>query len=383
VQREHVQSGVEQVKKRIYFLSGFDPRGSSFYYRLFAEELKCYAIRTGRSLKVGRRRGQADALVSSWHVLEEGRTILEVCFLHWDDIVRDHWPRNPLVIARQGLSFAVWYLMLGGLFKISRLCPSVALCGLYPLLFFGFVVVTLTTLAWLVKVAFSAWMAPAMATLLAIGAVTLAIPLCWRLADQQGVIWLFRSILFTHQLGQARDGALRSRMVELAKRVLAHEAGDPASSLLLVGHSSGSFVMAMLAASLRREPGFERVAGRLQLLSLGQNLANLAVHKRAAGFHQDLSTLAQLPRLPWRDITSSDDYLCFAGVDPYRSCGLAIDPPEYPELQIIRLVLRLGLTNWGSLITNQFPLHFQYLQTAKPELQGGFDYFEHVLGEAS
>jgi hypothetical protein len=172
-------------------------------------------------------------------------------------------------------------------------------------------------------------------------------------------------------------------MVELAKRVLAHEAGDPASSLLLVGHSSGSFVMAMLAASLRREPGFERVAGHLQLLSLGQNLANLAVHKRATAFHQDLSTLAQLPRLPWRDITSSDDYLCFAGVDPYRSCGLAIDPPEYPELQKIRLVQRLGLTNWWSLITNQFPLHFQYLQTAKPELQGGFDYFEHVLGEAS
>ena len=366
------------LKRRVYFLSGFDPRGSSFYYRLFVEQLQAYAARTGRGLSVGRRRGQQDPLLSSWQVQEHGTPLLEVCFLHWDDIVRDHWPANPWVIAWQGLRFGLWYLLRGGLIQIARLCPSVALCGLYPLLFFGACGVALGALALLIQALVPAWFG----AVLALAAVLALLPLCWRLAEQQGVIWLFRSILFTHRLGQARDGQLRPRLRQLAQRLLEREAEWPAAQALLVGHSSGSFVMAMLAAELRRQPGFaERLAPRLSLLSLGQNLANLAVHRGASAFHADLACLAQTPRLPWRDITSRDDYLCFAAVDPYRSCGLTLEPPAYPQLQLIQLAPRLGLHSWWRLITTQFPLHFQYLHTAPPELQGGFDYFEALLGD--
>jgi len=363
---------VQGITKRVYFLSGFDPRGSSFYYRLFVEQLKAYASRKSRVLSVSRRRGQNDLLVSSWQVREGDQPLLEVCFLHWDDIVRVHWPRNPLVIAAQGFRFALWYLLQGGLIRIARLCPAVALCGFYPLLFFGTFAVLLLLLAGLVGSL--SWVVA--------GVLVLAlIPAVWRLADQQGVIWLFRSILFTHRLGQARDSALRPRLIELAERIVAIERDVPAERFELVGHSSGSFVMAMLAAELRRNRAFAaELEPRFSLLSLGQNFANLGVYKGADAFHADLRTLAQVPRLPWRDITSGDDYLCFAGVDPYRSCRVALEPPTYPQLQSVQLAQRLGLTSWWALITNQFPLHFQYLQTAVPELQGGFDYFEHLLG---
>jgi hypothetical protein len=378
-----VQHGAQAINRRVYFLSGFDPRGSSFYYRLFVEQLKAYADRSGRPLSVGRRRGQSDPLLSSWHVQDGPTTVLEVVFLHWDDIVRDHWPRNPLVIAAQGVRFALWYLLRGGLIRIARLCPSVALCGLYPLLFFGTFALLLLLLALLVGTLLTgaAGLANPLAWAMA-GVVVLAlIPAVWRLADQQGVIWLFRSILFTHRLGQARDSTLRPRLQELAARIVAIERDAPAARPELVGHSSGSFVMAMLAAELRRQPAFAaELAPRFSLLSLGQNLANLGVHQGAAAFHDDLRTLAAVPRLPWRDVTSPDDYLCFAGVDPYRSCGIALEPPAYPRLELVRLAPRLGLSSLWALITNQFPLHFQYLQTAAPERQGGFDYFEHLLG---
>ncbi|MFM7311925.1 MAG: hypothetical protein ACKO0M_01950, partial [Cyanobium sp.] len=115
--------------RKIYFLSGFDPRGSSFYYRLFVEQLKAYAAHSGRQLRVGRRRGQQDPLLSSWQVHEQGRTVLEVCFLHWDDIVREHWPASPWVIAGQALRFAGWCFGRGGVVRVARMCPSVALCG--------------------------------------------------------------------------------------------------------------------------------------------------------------------------------------------------------------------------------------------------------------
>lgn len=375
-----MQHRSEGLRQRVYFLSGFDPRGSAFYYRLFVEQLQVYAARTGRSLTVGRRRGASDGLVSGWHVVDHdngGHHVLEVAFLHWDDIVRDHWPKQPLVIGWNGFRFALWYLLRGGLLRIASLCPSVALCGLYPLLFAAACGAALALLAGLVV----ALLGPLLGGLVAALLVVLLIPRCWQLADREGVVWLFRSILFTHRLGQARDQQLRQRLEELAERIFEIEQAQPAQQVQLVGHSSGSFVMAMLAATLRRHCCFGQLAPRLRLLSLGQNLANLAVHRGAVAFHDDLRTLAQEPRIPWRDITSRHDYLCFAGVDPYRSCELTIAVPSYPQLELIELAQRQGLSNWWALITNQFPLHFEYLKTAAPELQGGFDYFETLLGE--
>lgn len=373
-----MQHGSQGLRQRVYFLSGFDPRGAAFYYRLFVEQLQAYAARTGRSLTVGRRRGASDGLVSCWHVVDNdngGNHLLEVAFLHWDDIVRDHWPKQPLVIGWKGFRFALWYLLRGGLLRIANLCPSVALCGLYPLLFAAACGVALALLAWLV----AALVGPPVGGVVAALVVLLLIPRCWQLADREGVVWLFRSILFTHRLGQARDHQLRQRLDELAARIVAIEQAEPAQRVQLVGHSSGSFVMVMLAATLRRHRSFGQLARRLSLLSLGQNLANLAVHSGAVAFHDDLCTLAQQPRIPWRDITSRHDYLCFAGVDPYSSCRIAIAAPAYPQLELIDLVQRQGLAGWWALITNQFPLHFEYLKTAAPELQGGFDYFEALL----
>lgn len=364
--------GAADLHKRVYFLSGFDPRGSSFYYRLFVEQLEAYAAQSGRSLRVSRRRGQKDPLVSSWQVVEGEIPRLEVCFLHWDDIARQNWPKNPIRLIADGVWMYAWYLLGGGMVQIARWSPMSALCGLWPLLFFSF---------WLVLVlaaslAAAQWLSPWLAPLVAAALMVLA----WRLAELQGVVWLWRSIRFTHLLGLARDSALRSRMGELAERVIAIERGAPAQQVLLVGHSSGSFVMAMLAAQLRRHGAFAELAGRLSLLSLGQNLANLAVHKGAVAFHNDLLSLAAVPRIPWRDVTSRQDFLCFAAVDPYRSCGLAVEPPAYPQLELMQLAPRLGLRHWWQLLFHQFPLHFQYLQTADPERRGGFDYLEELLG---
>ncbi|WP_255002300.1 hypothetical protein [Cyanobium sp. HWJ4-Hawea] len=202
----------------------------------------------------------------------------------------------------------------------------------------------------------------------------------WRLAEKLGLVWLFRSIRFTHRLGQARDGDLRQRVEELAGRIGALELAEPAQEVWLVGHSSGSFVMAMLAAALRRQGIDRQLAGRLRLMSLGQNLANLAVHPKAHRFHDDLALLAQEPRLPWRDITSRHDYLCFAGVDPYLSCRVPRQGSEaYPDLQLIPLAQRQGLNKLGELLSHQFDLHFEYLRTAEAELSGGFDLIEELL----
>jgi len=211
-----------------------------------------------------------------------------------------------------------------------------------------------------------------------VGSTWLLLLAAWALADRLGVVWLWRSIRFTHRLGQARDGDLRTRVQALARRILELEAEAPAESVLLVGHSSGSFVMAMLAAELRRRDPAAAMTSRLSLLSLGQNLANLAVYPGAQAFHLDLQELAREPRLPWLDLTSRDDLLCFAGVDPYRSCGLpAPAGPAYPSLQLVALAQPKSWLDRLALAFQQFDLHFRYLR--QTPASHGFDPLSQLL----
>ena len=375
-----VESPSVGPRRRVYFLSGFDPRGSAHYYRLFSEQLRRYGRRGGRTLQLGRRRSQADGLLSRWTISEQGAAAVELVFLHWDDIAREHWPRQPWRLLWDGLIFSFWYLLQGGLLRIARMSPSVALCGAYPLMF----ALLAAGVALFGGAAADRWLqtagvAPSLAIGVALALGALLLWQAWRLAERLGVVWLFRSIRFTHQLGQARDQALRDRVQALALRVAALEQQAPAAELLLVGHSSGSFVLAMLAAELQRLPAWPQLLPRLRLLSLGQNLANLAVHRGAERFHQDLIALASEPRPPWLDVTSRDDYLCFAGVDPYRSCSLPPPPGgAYPELRLIDLAGPRGIRNWWQLMACQFDLHFDYLRS-RDVPAGAFDCWQLML----
>ena len=381
------------LKRRLYFLSGFDPRGASFYFRLMGQEVERQNAKSpmgeGTPIQLVRRRQEGDRLVSRWRIQRSqpnssGRSSShEIGFLHWDDIARSHWPRRSLAMVGEIAEVYRWYLLQGGLLRIARLCPGVALCGAYPALFTALAVgVALLAGAGLGALTYGALPGPPLAlgaaVLVAASSTWLLLLAAWALADRLGVVWLWRSIRFTHRLGQARDGDLRARVRELAQRILDLEAEAPAESVLLVGHSSGSFVMAMLAAELRRQDPAAAMTSRLSLLSLGQNLANLAVYPGAQAFHADLQELAREPRLPWLDVTSHDDLLCFAGVDPYRSCDLpAPAGPAYPALQLVALAQPRGWLDRLALAFQQFDLHFHYLRQAPAS--HGFDPLSQLL----
>ena len=408
------------LKRRLYFLSGFDPRGASFYFRLFNQDLERRNAKAnggdGAPIKLVRSRQERDRLLSRWRIqrsqptspgpstsqpIQAGvlvpgdadhpnggastpePTSHEIGFLHWDDIARSHWPRRSLAMLGEIAAVYRWYLLQGGLLRIGRLCPGVALCGAYPGLFTGLALLIAScgglALGRLAYAAISPILLASFASVLvALGTSCLLLLAAWALADRLGVVWLWRSIRFTHRLGQARDGDLRARVVELAGRILELEAQAPAETVLLVGHSSGSFVMAMLAAELRRQDSGAALSGRLSLLSLGQNLANLAVYPGAQAFHADLRELAQEPRLSWLDVTSRDDLLCFAGVDPYRSCGLpAPGGTPYPALKLVALAEPKGWLERLGLAFEQFDLHFRYLRQAPAS--HGFDPLSQLL----
>jgi pimeloyl-ACP methyl ester carboxylesterase len=199
-------------------------------------------------------------------------------------------------------------------------------------------------------------------------------------ADRRRVSWLFRSIRYTDRLARGLDGGLLERLEAQHQLLLAIEDNDPARDVVLVGHSCGTYVAAMLAAGLKRDPQAVNVGSRLRLLTLGQNLIHLAGLPEAEDFRDDLRTLAVAPPLPWRDVSSLDDWISGAGVNPYDLAGLQRPAHPYPDQQVVPLRQRLGLRSRWSLLNNQFRLHFQYFQAVPASVDsGGFDLIDELL----
>ncbi|MFD2502171.1 hypothetical protein ACFSTI_29520 [Rhizorhabdus histidinilytica] len=94
-------------KRKIFYLSGFDPRGARFYHQLYAEQAALFGANAGREIAVGKRRREPPHSVA-WTVEDKsGDTVSDHVFLGWDDVVRAHWVKNPLALLRRSV-VAYW-----------------------------------------------------------------------------------------------------------------------------------------------------------------------------------------------------------------------------------------------------------------------------------
>lgn len=337
------------VTRRLYVLPGFDPRGPAPLHALLRQVFPLP------------ERPRLSGCLSRWPLDggDEARgasAAEEIVYLHWSDIARSHWPRQPLQLLVEGLPMARWYLLGGGLRRVGALAPGAAFTGLYPVLVVALLAATALAVGLLLH---PLGLPPALlgGALVLLGG--------GRLAGQLGVGWLFRTLRFTHQLAAGRVPELGQRVGSWAQQLLALERDCPAAELVLAGHSCGSFVAVMLVAELRRLPAAGPVLQRLTLLTLGHNIPHLALLPAAGPFRADLAQLLEQPRLPWLDWTSPDDWLCFAGVNPLAAAGLVDAACSYPQRRLLPLAGQLGIAAgwrgfWGRF-SHQYPLHFAYL----------------------
>ena len=90
-------------RRHVFFFSGFDPKGSAYYHRLYAAGAAQQRQATGHSIQVGPRERTDVRHAQRWQVewqpgtAEQVHTTFE--FLTWDDLVRAHWPKGILGVA--------------------------------------------------------------------------------------------------------------------------------------------------------------------------------------------------------------------------------------------------------------------------------------------
>lgn len=376
--------------RRVHYFSGFDPRGASYYHRLCEEELLKPQVQGG-FLTLGRRQ-RTGKLFSQWTVkwsADDSSNTNDVqtehIFMSWDDIIRENWSRNPLVLIKEFFE-AYWCILFK--VKLSRVkqifvgvfhtgvLPGAyllisLLAGVLAGLLFYFLGTTLLRRDLLIFLQLASF-------LLALFVVERA----WRYGNHRGVGWLLR--IFTYVVRMGRNGIPRSeqRTREWVSLIIQRQQDVPVEEVLLVGHSIGTLMMVDVVDALLQDPRWKALQnGRpTKVMTLGQCYPFIAMvpDAQAELFRGALKRMSFSPNLLWCDVTAKIDPLCFFQAHPLVKTGIPHESALMPILHSAGFFRMYTATTWAKIRRNKLEAHFLYLRT--PELPGNFNLYDILYG---
>ncbi|HEX7872980.1 MAG TPA: hypothetical protein VF475_08725 [Sphingobium sp.] len=292
-------------KRKVLYLGGFDPRGARFYHGLCAEQ-------------VGKLEGDDAANVSQRHrdngnvrwtvEARDGSYATTHEFLVWDDLVRQHWIKEPFRLLSHGLR-AYGHFVRQIDWKTARIVPRGSKVTLfYP----GASMLLVPLLIMAVLGSLLSMLLPVWAAMpLAFAAGIAATPTILRRIHS---LWLLRFIIFNDLL--ARDAiseALRQRMETFSARIDA-TLDEDWDEVLFLTHSNGSVLsVPVIASLLARRQGV--LPEHFSMVTLGGTIQLIACRRDAVRYGAQLDTLAA-GRFRWLDVGSLTDGACIPLVDP-------------------------------------------------------------------
>jgi hypothetical protein len=378
----------------LFFFSGFDPKSATFYHRLFRNGIGQRNAAHDETLALGKRHriGRwASAWTSLWRGASSalgGRPITmrtRVHFMRWDDIVRRHWRRTPMTLARDYWNVYADGLKSGVLARIWREAPAACWLAMFPLIVAA---LSLAAGAVLVGGALAAThlVSTAAASALGLAAGVIAWRLMARWVDCE---WLLRLYAFMREqaLGQvpaldARLDEMATRLVEAVEARMRHPGAAPLKEIMVVGYSSGTIMAATVLA--RAMPRLVDVIDSrrtskgttMSLLTLGQCIPIAAEWPEARRFRHELDVLAESPTLTWHDFSAASDRAAFSKARPWPEPALLKGRQTSPPFKSA-----LGAVKFAALRRDRRETHLQYLRP--PRGRGdpdAYDFFRLAFG---
>ena len=340
-------------KRKIFYLSGFDPRGARYYHQLFAEQAEAFNATAGRHVSVGKRRREPPHS-TAWTIEDKAAGVeTDYVFLGWDDVVRTHWVKNPLALLKKSIA-AYWdFTRLLDWPIVNTFPRGVRFAFYYPGVSTIFLPILLGILLWLPFAAVLGlrW------GLLAAAVIGIAVAM-FVMRKIQG-FWLLRFIIFNDTLaGDRLPADVDDRMADVADRIRASFDEDW-DEILFVTHSNGSIMAVPIMARLLAAGG-GALPDRFSLVTLGSCIALIGNRKDSKRFHGLLETVGQ-GDFRWLDIGSITDGACIAGIDPCVSCA---QPRRARLFQTSpRWFKYCDPTKYEARRRNKYETHFDYLRT--------------------
>jgi hypothetical protein len=371
------------VRKRyVFYFSGFDPRGPGHYHSLYRSESKIQAPLNGLNLTIGKRR-RVDRLANAWQITtESGETETQYEFLRWDDIIRNHWPKNELQLFKSAVPVYWAFLkanLIGRLFKIAWPCaltvsyPIIAFLGLLltgVILFAAAVVLpTLAGIPW--------WAGILPGAALFAASIKLGRWLDKRFRSH----WLLRTYGIIQPWAYGKVPELDERIREFAKYIISKTKDSDADEVLVAGHSIGSILtVALTSEMLRIDPKLGTHGPAFGLVSLGNCIPLVSLLPGSGKFLDQLLHVATAPGVRWFDFSARRDGASVTQIDPLevsgitRPDGIPVRPQQFP----VRIVKMFSPESYAVIKKDIFRIHFQYIMAG--ELLTNYDYFSITAG---
>lgn len=375
---------LRQVRSRcVFYLSGFDPKGAGHYHALYRNQASTQERITGVPLTVGARQKTSSG-DSFWTVTSadsHGEVQTHYAFLHWDDIVREHWQRSFFKLVAGLVGTTLLNLRTGTLWRMFKLSWPPAMALLAPFLLLSGVLIGVpfvTSVAVVIAPASAGWVAK---SLLALSTLALWLGIALALEKKYWMEWLLRSYTFTAAQADGAVPELDARLEQHAQHVLSRIESGGDDEVLIIGHSSGCMMAAsILSKALSLDPKLGIRGPVVSLLTLGHCMPMLGCLPNACVFRSDLQTLARSEAVDWIDISAPPDSCCFALTDPLKACGVVSSQrsTSWPKLLSPRFAEMFEPANYASIRRDKFRMHFQYLMSG--EKAAKYDFFAITAG---
>jgi len=194
------------------------------------------------------------------------------------------------------------------------------------------------------------------------------------------VLYLLSDLIWTWEFSHRQRPEWDQRIDHFAQYLVNVVRESEAEEIVVIGHSSGSFLgTEILARALKLDPALGRHGPRVVLLTIGANFPIVGFLAASQDFRDHLRLLAVDPSIGWIDCQSRKDVMNFYPFDPIAGHGIdAGAARRNPTIVPVRFREIIKSEHYSRFRWQFFRVHFQFVMAN--ELPHAYDFFMIVCG---
>jgi hypothetical protein len=375
-----------RVKNRhVIYVQGYDPRGLAQYYRMFRTELRKFEKLYKLTAKIGRPENITESEIASWTIetkADDWQTRSTYDFLRFEDFIQ----RDLSLPIWHIVSYTIWIycrlIINGTVFRFMKANWRFLTFITWPHIIFWLEVACIAFAASLIRSGLDAAGVPSPFDVVA--AAIFFFGVLWTVLKytekRTYVLYLMCDTIWTWEFSHRERPEWDERLDRFAQHLVDVARGSEAEEVVLVGHSSGSFLgTEILARALKLDPLLGKHGPRVVLLTLGGNYPIVGFHEAASDFREHLRQLAIEPSIDWIECQARKDVMNFFDLDPIASHGIDVGSARRnPTIVPIRFREMILPEHYNWFRWNFFRVHFQFVMAN--EVPHAYEFFMIVCG---
>jgi hypothetical protein len=371
--------------RHIIYVQGYDPRGLAQYYRMFRTELRKFGRLYQLAATISRPQVAPDGETASWTIETKAgdwQTRTAYDFLRWEDLIQRDLAA-PIWSTVFHASWIYWRLVFGG--TIARFWKAhwrFATFITYPHFLLFLEALCIFGIAWAFEKGLEWLGVPAPFDIAAAAALFVAgLGTVLKYTENLTyLLYLLSDTIWTWEFSHRQRPEWDARIDRFARYLADVARNSDAEEIVIVGHSSGSFLGAeILARALKLDPALGRHGPRIVLLTIGGNLPIVGFHAASKDFRNHLRELAVEPSIDWIDCQSRKDVMNFYPFDPVAGHGIDVGAARRnPIIVPVRFREIIKPEHYNVWRWKFFRVHFQFVMAN--ERPHAYDFFMIVCG---